>query len=333
MSDIRGKKIIITGGAGFIGSHLTRRLSNMGADVAVLVKYNSVIDNVRIIDLWDKIHVIEADLRNLDSLLKIRDFNPEIIFHLAAYNHVGDSFVHINEALHVNSSGTANLIHALGDFERFIYISSSEVYGNQQSVPFVETMRPLPVSPYSVGKYSGELYCRMLMEEMGRPIVLLRPFNAFGPYQSVRAIIAEIVLKCLRGEDIESTKGEQTREFNFVSNLVDGFIQAALKKEALGNVINIGGGEEISIYDLIVMIHKETNSTSEMKIGALPTRPTEIWRMYAGNNRAKDILDWEPRIKFREGLKETIKWYRKFNSAFNTKTSELWQLANFERGD
>lgn len=328
--EMKNKRVLVTGGAGFIGSHLTRRLVGLGADVAVLTKYDSVIDNARICDQWRRVRVFEADLRNLDSLLAIRSFAPEIVFHLAAYNHVGDSFTHVAEAMEVNGTGTANLFQALGEYERFVYVSTSEVYGSQDRVPFVETMVPRPVSPYSVGKYAGELYARMLMEEMGRPISIVRPFNAFGPYQSVRAVIAEMILTCLDGRPIRSTEGKQTREFNFVENLVDGILLAGQKPEAVGRVINIGAAEEIAICDLIRMIHHKTGSSSELHIGALPNRPTEIWRMRADNTLARDVLGWAPRLSFAEGLDITIAWFKAYREEFDTANKGLQRLAGWK---
>jgi len=329
MNGLQNKRILITGGSGFIPSHLTRRLVSLGADVGIITKYNSLIDNARIIDLWDKITVMEADIRNQDSLKQIQDFKPQIIFHMAAYNHVGDSFLHVAEALDCNLKGTANVLEAYDDYEKFIYISTSESYGYQENVPFSEEMHPKPVSPYGVGKYAGELYARMKMENMNRPIVILRPFNAFGPYQSPRAVIAEIIIDCLKGKTIRATKGEQTREFNYISNLVDGFIAAAESKQAIGNIINLGSGVEISIKDLIGMIHMQTGSKSELKIGDLKYRPTEIWRMFAANKRAKGLLNWEPKVDFEEGLKKTIEWYKKYLEVYDNCHSSLYDLSLF----
>ena len=120
---MNGKKVLVTGGSGFIPSHLVRRLVSLGAQVSVTVKYNSSIDNVRIIDVWDDINIIEADIRNIDSLKQIVKLKPEIIIHMAAYNHVGDSFLHVNEALDSNSIGTANVLESYQDYELFIYTS------------------------------------------------------------------------------------------------------------------------------------------------------------------------------------------------------------------
>lgn len=329
MSGWENKRILVTGGSGFIGSHLTRRFVEEGADVAILTKYNSNIDNIRLVDIWDQITIFEADIRNQDSLKHISDFRPEIVYHLAAYNHVGDSFAHINEALDCNIKGTANVLEAYSDYERFVYVASSEIYGDQEKVPFEEEMYPRPVSPYGVGKYGGELYCRMKMASSDKRLVILRPFNAYGPYQSPRAIIAEMILTCLEGKPVFSTAGKQTRDFNYVENLVDGFVLAGEKHEAIGEIINLGSGMEISIRDLIVEIHTQTGSSSELNIGSLEYRPTEIWRMVAGNSRAKNLLGWVPRVDFTEGMRRTIAWYKAYRDQYKNASSALYNLSAF----
>jgi len=141
---------------------------------------------------------------------------------------------------------------------------------------------------------------------------VLRPFNNFGPYQSEKAVIPEIIINCLLGREIKSTEGKQTREFNFVENIVDGFVLAAKKDKAVGEIINLGSGKDISIKDLILNIHKMTNSNSKLSIGSLEYRPTEIWRMFCENEKAKRILGWEPKVSFEEGLKKTIEWYKSY---------------------
>lgn len=322
----KNKKVLISGATGFIGSHLTKRVIKEGADVYILTRYKSLMKSVRLVDIWEKINVVEADIRNTDSLKQIKEIKPDIIFHLAAYNHVGDSFIHINEALKSNGIGTANLMEAYDGYDRFIYMSTSEIYGYQEKVPFKEDAIPQPISPYAIGKYTGELYCSMKIRMKNYPIVILRPFNTFGPYQSARAIIPEIIIECLKGNLIESTGGVQTREFNYIDNQIDGFILAALKEEAIGEVINIGAAEEISIKNLILKIHTLTESKSELKIGTLQYRPTEIWRMYCDNQKAKNILGWKAKINFETGLKKTISWFNEFLKQYDYKDSPFSRL-------
>ena len=325
---LKGRRVLVTGGAGFIGSHLCRRLVQEGADLYVTVKYNSVIDNVRLVGIWDRITPVEADVRNTDSLKVLQQIRPEIIYHLAAYNHVGDSFFQVSEAVDSNGKGTVNLLESYSDFDRFIYISSSEVYGYQEKVPFREDAAPCPLSPYAVGKYMGEVYTRMKWHSANRPVVMLRPFNAFGPYQSPRAIIAELIITCLRGEDMVTTEGHQTREFNFVENLVDGFLMAAACPEAVGKVMNLGCGFEVSIRDLVYKIHALTESKSKLRVGELPYRCGEIRRMFADATRAKELLGWSPKISLDEGLTVTVEWYRRYLTQFAQMDSPLAGLSN-----
>ncbi len=323
---LKNKRVMVTGGGGFIPSHLVKRLLRSEAKVFVLTKYNSIFDNIRLSNIWNDIEICEGDLRNTDSLKQIKEIKPEIIYHMAAYNHVGDSFFHVSEALNCNSNASANILECYKGYRKFIYMSTSEVYGFQKAVPFHESMVPFPTSPYAVGKYSGELYAKMMHHVYKLPVTVLRPFNTFGPYQSPKAVIGEIIIKCLKGENIVATEGKQTREFNYVENIIDGLIAAAESESSIGEVINISSGNEISIKNLILLVHKLSESTSELQIGALPYRPTEIWRMCGDNSKAKKLLQWYPKISFEEGLKTTIQWYREYLALFEGKESKLFLL-------
>ncbi len=308
-STLKGSRVVVTGGSGFIPSHLVRRCLEDGAEVAVTVRYGNPVKNERLRDIWNDIEVIEADLRNRGALEQVRQWKPRIVFHLAAYNHVGQSFTQVEECFDVNAKGTANLLDTCGPVDRFVYMSTSEVYGHQESVPFVESMTPNPISPYAITKYAGELYCR-LKQRMGLPVVIVRPFNVFGPYQSSKAVIPELILNCLRGVPVRTTRGEQTREFNYVTDIVDGIVRAALHPGPIEGPVNIAAGEEVRICDLVKTIAELTETRSSVEIGALPYRPTEIWRMYADATRAREILGWRPQTPLREGLRRTVEWFR-----------------------
>ncbi len=311
---MKQKRVLVTGGSGFIGSHLVSRLLAEGAEVAVSVRYGNVMKNERLRQCWDDLHVIEADLRNRGALeAGLQEFAPEVVFHLAAYNHVGQSFVQVEECFDVNAKGTANLLDTCRGAEKFLYMSTSEVYGHQTEVPFIETMTPEPISPYAITKYAGELYCRMKQRIGGETsIVILRPFNTFGPYQSAKAVIPELIINCLRGNPIQTTKGEQTREFNYVTNIVEGLVKAAAHDGEIEDVMNLASGEEVAICDLVQKIAVLTETRSQIDIGALPYRPTEIWRMYADSTRARAALDWKPEISLDEGLRLTVEWFRQY---------------------
>jgi nucleoside-diphosphate-sugar epimerase len=272
----------------------------------------------RLRHVWDQLIVIEADLRNRGSLEAIRDFKPEVVYHLAAYNHVGESHRQVEECFDVNGKGTANLLDvAQKSAGKFLYLSTSEVYGAQEEVPFMETMNPVPISPYAIAKYAGELYCRMFQGRSDSiPVIVLRGFNAFGPYQSSKAIIPELIIDCLSGKTIRTTGGEQTREFCYVGNLVDGIIAASMHEDPISGVINLATGREVRIRDLVNKIAQLTGTTSAIEIGALPYRPTEIWRMAGHNGRAREILGWTPRVLLEEGLEITVDWFRDYVASF-----------------
>jgi nucleoside-diphosphate-sugar epimerase len=178
------------------------------------------------------------------------------------------------------------------------------------SVPFQENAVVNPISPYSVSKYAGERFCRMFHEGRGWPIVMVRPFNAYGPAQTPDRVIPEIIGRALRGDELKMTMGRQTREFNYVADLVEGIVSAGTVEGIDGQLFNLGCGEEISMRDLATEILNLLDNPIEPKFGALPERPTEIPRMFCDNTRAREVLGWTPRHTLQEGLQETIAWYR-----------------------
>jgi len=312
-------KILVTGGSGFIGSHLVKKLLNYGYEVAITTKYDSVYENIRLFNVWKSIKVIECDLRYSNSISKINDFNPKIIFHLAAYNDVKGSFSNYQEALESNTIGTANLLENLKKYQQFIYISSSEVYGHQKKkIIFHEKLLPHPISPYSIGKYTGELYAQMHMLHLKKPIKILRPFNVFGETQSNKAVIPELIEKFLNNQTVKITQGLQTREFNYVGNTVNFLVQAINKKLFFNNIVNISEGTEVNIRTLAHKIKLLTNSKSKLIVGGLKERPTEILKMKASIKKMKKILHNKKKIfSFEEGLERTVNWHKERNKLFS----------------
>ena len=321
MKFFKNKKVLITGGAGFIGSHLAKRLLAYNAKVTVVVKYKSIIDSPRLTKVWDKINVIEADLRNIDSVKDFSNRTFDYIFHLAAYNHVGDSFIHVYESIQSNLFSTINILNHGPKYKKFINIASSEVYGLQKKIPFNTKNTPYPLSPYALGKYSAELFAKIKYNQNKDNIIFLRPFNTFGPYQSEKAIIPELIIRCLLNKTIETTPGEQTREFNYVDNIIDGMLLACIKINNLDQPINIGSNKPVKIKTLVKKIHKFTNSKSILKIGKIKYRPNEIWKMQAENNFLTRKIKWKPEISFDKGLIKSIEWYKKFTKIYINKNS------------
>jgi UDP-glucose 4-epimerase len=208
--------------------------------------------------------------------------------------------------------GTVNLLEALDGtgYARFVNTGTSEIYGAIDA-PFHEDDRPAPVSPYAVSKHAAEEFCRLGSAARDWPIVRVRPFNAYGPGQSPDRIIPEVVVRALRGDRLRLTQGRQTREFNLVSDLVEGFLLLGVVEGIEGELINLGCGEETSIADLVATILSVMGDPIEAEFGALPDRPIEIWRMCSDAARARDLLGWEPRTSLEQGLERTIAWYRR----------------------
>lgn len=313
MDDLAGARVLVTGATGFIGSHLTRGLVGLGADVHALTSTVSSVYPVRLVDLRDRITLHGGNLNDSGAMAALVELaRPEVVFHLGAYTHVGKSWARIDECIQTNVHGTVTLLQALerSDYRRFVYTSTSEVYGDIP-VPFREDAAVDPSSPYSVSKYSGERFCRMLNRGRSWPIVVVRPFNAYGPAQSPDRIIPEIIVKALRKERLAMTQGRQTREFNYVEDLVDGFVRAGTVPGVEGEVFNIGGGEEVSIRDVARTILDLMGNPIQAEIGALPDRPTEIWSMRSDVAKARERLGIPPFRSLSEGLEPTIAWYRR----------------------
>jgi len=268
---------------------------------------------VRLVDIRDRITLYGGNLNDSGAMASVVErCDPQIVFHLGAYTHVGKSWDRIDECVQTNIHGSVNLLQALArsNYERFVYTSTSEVYGDV-AVPFREDALVDPLSPYSVSKYAGERFCRMLHRGRSWPIVVVRPFNAYGPAQSPDRIIPEIIVKALRRERLAMTEGRQTREFNYVDDLTDGFVRAATVAGIEGEVFNIGGGEEISMRDLAVTILELMGDPITPEFGALANRPTEIWSMRSDVTKATQRLGLPPARPLREGLERTISWYRR----------------------
>ena len=293
--------------------------------MSVIVKYNSIIDCPRLVQVWDKINVIEADLRNIDSVNEMRKISFDLVFHLAAYNHVGDSFKHVLENVNSNFISTINLLNNGPKIKKLIHMGTSEIYGIQTKLPFNVKEMPNPMSPYAVTKYASELFSLLKSKSNNLNLICVRPFNTFGPFQSEKAIIPEMIIKCLQNKEIKTTGGKQTREFNYIENIIDGILFLNKKVKHTIEPINVGSNTPITIKNLVKKIHKYSKSDSKLRIGSLKYRPNEIWRMQA-NNKFLSSKGWKPKINFDDGLKLTIAWYRKFHKSYLDKNSSFKNL-------
>jgi UDP-glucose 4-epimerase len=312
VGSLRDARVLVTGASGFIGSHVVRRLVDDGAEVHALTSTVSAVYPVRLVGLRDQLTMHEGNLIDRSAMDAVVDrAQPEYVFHLGAFTHVGKSWKRVDECIQANVQGTVNLLQALArvDYRRFLYTGTSEIYGDID-VPFREDARVNPVSPYSVSKYAGERFCRMFHQSYRWPIVMLRPFNAYGPGQSPDRIIPEIIVRALRGEELKMTQGHQTREFNYVEDIAEGFVLAAMADGGEGDVFNLGCGEELSMRQVAETVLDLMGNPIKPQFGALPERPTEIHRMFSDSTKARETFGWAPRHTLRDGLEKTIAWYR-----------------------
>ncbi len=309
------KKVVVTGAGGFIGSHLTERLVELGADVRVLVHYNALGTRG-----WldssvhrDAIDVVAGDIRDRDSVRQALE-DRAIVFHLAALIAIPYSYRAPTSYVETNINGTLNVMQAARELhpERVIHTSTSEAYGTALYAPIDEKHPLQGQSPYSASKIGADKMAEAYYRSFDVPVVTVRPFNTFGPRQSARAVIPSIITQCLTRDQIKLGSLHPLRDLNYVGNTVDGFIAAASTPAAVGQVVNIGYGEEISIGDLaeriIALIGKPiTIKTDEQRI-----RPknSEVDRLLANITYAKQLLGWQPAISLNDGLSATIAWIK-----------------------
>lgn len=309
MKELKNKTVIVTGASGFIGSHLTDRLVSEGARVHALFYDERELWRLR--DSHGKAILHKIDIMQFGKLNKlVAAIKPDKIFHLAAIVNVSRDKSALNELFLSNIKGTINMLRALRNirYSCFINTGTCEEYGDNP-VPFMENQIPNPVSPYSASKAANTLLCHMLYKTNKLPIVTLRPFLTYGPRQYPTMLIPDIICSALQGKKFKMTKGEQSREVNYIDDIVEGFILASVNEKALGEVINIGCGREMKIKDIVKYILELMGNPIKPGVGAIPYRAGEAMHFYCDNSKAKNILRWKPRISMEKGLKETIKWY------------------------
>lgn len=308
MIPIRNSRVLVTGAGGFIGFHLTKRLLAEGAEVHIIRP--ECEENIRLELIQGQVRSHVADLRDLDALVKITgDIRPNKIFHLAAEVNADRSPELLPRMMAVNFQGTVNILSALEklEYDCFINTGTCEEYGDN-TAPFVETQRERPVSPYSFSKVAATHYCQMLHRTEGKPVITLRPFLTYGPYQTGPMLVPDLIGHCLRNDELPMTGGEQTREFNYVGDIVEGYLKASTTEVAVGEVINLGNGIEYKIKDVVEKVIKACGSKTKPQLGAIPYRAGEAMRFYCSARKAHDLLGWQSEVSLEEGLATTVEW-------------------------
>jgi NAD dependent epimerase/dehydratase len=311
----QNKRVLVTGAGGFIGSHLVERLVELGASVRALIHYNAL-------GSWgwldysphrERIEVIMGDLTDRDLVFQAAR-NVEIVFHLGALIAIPYSYQAPSSYVRTNIEGTLNILLAARDLKvaRLVHTSTSEVYGTARYVPIDENHPLQGQSPYSATKIAADKLAEAFHCSYGVPVVIVRPFNTYGPRQSTRAVIPTIISQCLNGDTIRLGHLHPTRDLNYVSDTVEGFIRAATADNVLGQTINLGSGREISIGNLALLIARLLGKQVQIITDERRRRPekSEVDRLLADNSKAKRLLGWEPRVSLEEGLLRTIDWMR-----------------------
>lgn len=318
--DWKGQIVLVTGAGGFIGSHLVEELVDRGAHVRAFVRYNSRGD-IGLLALLpaekqQTIEIVAGDLRDPHAVTHACQGITRL-FHLGALIAIPYSYLHPYQVVETNILGTLHVLLAArgAGVERVIHTSTSEVYGTARQVPISEDHPLQGQSPYSASKIGADKLVESFYCSYNLPAVTVRPFNAYGPRQSARAVIPTIVTQALTRDQIQLGDLTPRRDFTYVLDTVDGFIRAAEVDGAIGQTINVGSDQEISIGDLvhkiICLIKLDKNLPDiEVVTSTQRFRPerSEVRRLWADNRKAKELLNWSPRTSLDEGLLKTINW-------------------------
>ncbi len=312
------KKVIVIGAGGFIGSHLCEELVVKGCKVCSFVHYNSRNDWGLIEFLPKKIRknieIMCGDIQDTyftDKAIKGRD----IVFHLAALIPIPYSYKAPLSYVRTNVEGTLNVMEASlkHNISKIVHTSTSEVYGSAQYVPIDEAHPLQGQSPYSASKIGADKIVESYYRSFALPVATIRPFNVFGPRQSARAVIPSIITQALVGKNIVLGSLFPHRDFTYVKDTIEGYIKIAENKNTVGEVINIGSNMEISIGDLASKIISLLNLPNKIMSVNSRKRPrkSEVKRLVCNNEKAKEMLNWQPRIELEKGLRLTIEWIKK----------------------
>lgn len=312
---ITGKRVLVTGAGGFIGSHLTEQLVQQGAKVRAFVRYNSRADPGFLKQLPQRvlaeIEIVAGDLRDSHAVYQAVE-GTEIVFHLGALISIPYSYQHPREVVETNVTGTLNVLMACLDMEtpRMIHTSTSEVYGTALRVP-IDEQHPLQgQSPYSASKIGADKIAESFYCAYGLPVVTVRPFNTYGPRQSARAVIPTVITQALTQDVIHLGKQDTKRDFTYVADTVNGFIKAAQADGVEGQTYNLGTGSEITIGDLVQKIVQIVGRPVKIEVDPQRIRPekSEVMRLLSNNHLAREQLNWQPEVSLDDGLQKTVDW-------------------------
>lgn len=323
--NLNTKRVLITGAGGFIGSHLAEKLTEEGCSVRALVHYNALggagwLDRSA---CRDSVEVVFGDLCDQDSVAAAVS-GQDVVFHLGALIAIPYSYIAPRSYIRTNIEGTFNILQAARQHSvsLVVHTSTSEVYGTADFVPINEAHPLKGQSPYSASKIGADKMAEAFYLSFDVPVVTVRPFNTFGPRQSIRAVIPTIITQLMANQPLRLGHLYPTRDLNYVDDTVRGFLLAAQAPEALGQVINLGCGREIAIGDLAALIAKMMSKPTVFVEDPLRLRPnaSEVDRLLADNTKARELLGWSPRFTLEEALSKTISWIAENKSYYRTES-------------
>lgn len=315
MMEWKDRPVLVTGAGGFIGSHLVEELVRRQARVRAFVRYNSRGSRGFLDDfapqVQERIEVVAGDLRDANAVADAVT-GMSAVFHLGALIAIPYSYLRPREVVETNVLGSLNVLAAARDrgVERVVHTSTSEVYGTAQYVPIDERHPLVGQSPYSASKIAADQIAESFHRSYGLPVVTVRPFNTYGPRQSARAVIPSIVSQAIAANRIFLGATHPTRDLVFVKDTVRGFVALAGCDEAVGKVVNLGSGREVSVRELAERIVALVGRPVELVFDATRLRPdkSEVDRLVADNRRAQELAGWAPEVSLDAGLRATIDW-------------------------
>ena len=312
-----GRRVLVTGAGGFIGSHLVEALVGRGAIVTTFVRYNSRGDPGALANgsppLASRVRVIAGDLKDPAALLRAVQ-GSEVVFHLGALIGIPYSYVHPLDYVQTNVAGTAHLLEACRHqgISKLVLFSTSEVYGTARYVPIDEAHPLQGQSPYAASKIAADHLALSYYKSFGLPVAIARPFNTYGPRQPSRAVIPTIIGQCLAGRTVRLGSLMPLRDLTYVSDTVAGALRLAEAESTIGEVVNLGSSKAISIGDLANEIFTIMGGDYTIEADAARMRPenSEVLRLLADSSKAGRLLGWRPIVPLKDGLQRTVEWMR-----------------------
>ena len=315
-----GKTVAVTGAGGFIGSHVVERLLAEGARVRAMLRYTSrgqrgCLEHLDA-EALAGVALTHGDVRDFDA---VREFlrGADVVFHLAALIGIPYSYEHPQEVIDTNIIGTTNVLLAareLGTIGRVILTSTSEVYGSALRIPMDEEHPLQAQSPYSATKIAADALGLSFHRSFGLPVAIARPFNAYGPRQSARAVIPAIITQALAGGPLRLGTLDTTRDFTFVEDTARGFLAVAASDAALGEVVNLGSGTEVSIRDVVANVGAIVGRELTVEGDEQRMRPakSEVSRLHSDSSKALRLAGWRAEVPLEQGLRRTTEWIQRY---------------------